>query len=183
MDNGCWRRLLACPESPVRSFRWANTSINPCIGYFAKSWSPHLANSESPGRQARPEQNRIRRRKNSDPLRQLAPPNDQNVHISRGIRPLVPIPIGWRRGARGEKKLDSCVLLALRQFPRLAGRHGRLAVARRGCIPRMSCVCKTRRHASNNVVTLAHFEFNHVVPRIFRPTAGPGLMKKPGKEE
>ena len=56
----------------------------------------------------------------SDPLRQLAPPNGQDVHISRGIRPLMPIPIGWRRGWRGEKMLDSTVLLALRQFPRLA---------------------------------------------------------------
>ncbi len=32
----------------------------------------------------------------------------------------MPIPIGWRRGSRGEKMLDSTVLLALRQFPRLA---------------------------------------------------------------
>src|SRR5438093_13435693 len=49
----------------------------------------------------------------------MAPPNGQNVRISRRIRPLMPIPIGWRRGSRGEKKLDSRVLLALRQFPRL----------------------------------------------------------------
>jgi hypothetical protein len=61
----------------------------------------------------------------------MAPPNGQNVHIPRGIRPLPPIPFGWRRGSRGEKKLDSRVLLALRQFPRLAGR---------GCMPRMPCV-------------------------------------------
>src|SRR5438128_8467041 len=33
-----------------------------CIVYPAKSWSPH---------QARPDQNRIRRKKNSDPLRQM----------------------------------------------------------------------------------------------------------------
>ena len=45
------------------------------------------------------------------------------------------------------------------------------------------CVCKTRRHASNNVVTQPHIEFNHVVPRVFRRTAGPELMRKPGKEE
>jgi hypothetical protein len=50
-----------------------------------------------------------------DPLRQMVLPNGQNVHISRGIRPTPPIAIGGRRGARGEKKLDSRLLLALRQ--------------------------------------------------------------------
>ena len=44
-------------------------------------------------------------------------------------------------------------------------------------------VCISCRHALDNVVTLPSFQFNHVVPRVFRATAGPGLMRKPGKEE
>jgi hypothetical protein len=53
---------------------------------------------------------------------------------------------GWR----GEKKLDSCVLLALRQFPRLAGR---------GAYPGMPlcvCVCKTRRRRAMHFLKLPY---------------------------
>src|SRR5436305_13511070 len=39
-----------------------NQENGTCIVYPAKSWAPH---------QARPDQNRIRRKKNSDPLRQM----------------------------------------------------------------------------------------------------------------
>jgi len=46
-----------------------------------------------------------------------------------------------------------------------------------------ACVCICRKHAANNVVTPPSFEFNHAVPRVFRRTAGPGLMRKPGKGE
>jgi hypothetical protein len=41
-----------------------------------------------------------------------------------GIRPLTPIHLAGRGGRRDDKKLDSRVLLVLRQFPPLAGRGG-----------------------------------------------------------
>ena len=58
----------------------------------------------------------------ADPFRQTALSVGKNTHFSRGIRPLTPIHLAGGGGRRDEKKLDSCVLLALRQFPRLAGR-------------------------------------------------------------
>src|SRR5438128_6690757 len=97
------RRLLVCTASPVRSFRWANTLIDRCIGYLAKSWSPH---------QARPEQHRIRRRKNSDPLRQFDGRVPKVVVISRGMRHCPPIVIGGRRGVAAKKKWDFGALSA-----------------------------------------------------------------------
>ena len=49
----------------------------------------------------------------------------------------------WRSGgSRGEKKLDSLVLLAFRRFPRLAGR---------GYGPRMSCVCAKLAGAAQSI--------------------------------
>src|SRR6266403_5611528 len=51
----------------------------------------------------------------------MAPPNGQDVHISRGIRPTPPILLAGGEGWRGEKRLDSRIVFALRQFPRLAG--------------------------------------------------------------
>src|SRR5436190_19889212 len=107
------RRLLACPDPPARSFIWANTSIDTCIGYFAKSWSPH---------QARPDQNRIRRRKNSDPLRQIGCRFQKLLLFPDKCATVRQLQLAGGAGSRGEKKLASRVLLALRQFPRLAGR-------------------------------------------------------------
>src|SRR5260370_39436573 len=61
------------------------------------------------------------------------PPHSFRPCGGRGIRPLPPIAIGGRRGARGEKKRDFCVLLALRQCARLAGR-GRAEQVCRVCV-------------------------------------------------
>jgi hypothetical protein len=52
------------------------------------------------------------------PSRQTAVSVGKNKHFSRGLDPLRQL-FWLAEGARGEKKLDSRVLLALRQFARL----------------------------------------------------------------
>ena len=70
---------------------------NPCIIYLAKSRSPH---------QARLDQNRFRRRKNSDPLRQLALAN-RKVALFPGKRaPLRQFQSAGGGGSPREKKSD-----------------------------------------------------------------------------
>src|SRR5439155_10946739 len=128
----------SCPEGPRCGGRGGKVAKRPlALAGGVARWprGPH-----SGGRGGGQPKDRLSAREQpTTPSRQMATPNGQDVHISRGIRPLPPIPIGWRRGWRGEKKLDSRVLLALRQFARLAGRAD--------ADPRMSClcVCKTCR--------------------------------------
>src|SRR5439155_27032347 len=86
-----------------------------CIVYPAKSWSPH---------QARPDQNRIRRRKNSDPLRQIGCRFQKLLLFPDKCATVRQLQLAGGGGSRGEKQLDSRVLLALRQFPRLARMGG-----------------------------------------------------------
>ena len=85
------------------------------------------------------DQNRIRRRKNSDPLRQIGCRFQKLLLFPEEFDPFRQLQLAGGGGSRGEKKLDSRVLLALRQFARLAGRAD--------ADPRMSClcVCKTCR--------------------------------------
>src|SRR5438132_14116636 len=80
------------------------------------------------------DQNRIRRRKNSDPLRQIGCTFQNLLLFPEEFATVRQFELAGGGGSRGEKKLDSRVLLALRQFPRLAA-----------CRAGMSCVCKTRR--------------------------------------
>jgi hypothetical protein len=109
----------------------ANTSIHTCIRYFAKSWLPH---------QARPIKIGFGGEKIPTPSANCRLPMIKMCIFLEELDPFRQFSLAGGGGWRGEKKLDSCVLLALRQFPRLAGRHGRLAVARRGCIPRYALV-------------------------------------------
>jgi hypothetical protein len=76
------------------------------------------------------------------PFRQMATPNGQDVHISRGIRPFPPIVLAGGVGWRGEKKLDSRVLLALRQLT---------CLAERGCrwVFRQARICSNQRWMSH----------------------------------
>ena len=76
------------------------------------------------------------------PSRQMATPNGQDVHISRGIRPTPPSLLVGGGGWRSAKTLDIRAFLALRQFPRLAGRGGAARVCR-------VCVCKNSQAPRN----------------------------------
>src|SRR5439155_26081376 len=75
----------------------------------------------------------------------MAPPNGQDVHISRGIRPTPPSLLVGGGGWRSAKTLDMSAFLALRQFPRLAGR---------GCSPRVSRVCVKLAGAAHSIFPL-----------------------------
>src|SRR5437016_13923969 len=79
------------------------------------------------------DQNRIRRRKSSDPSAKSVADSKSCYYFPRNS-PLS-ANSNWQAegGSRGEKKLDSCVLLALRHFPRLAGR-GRAEQVCRVCV-------------------------------------------------
>ena len=62
----------------------------------------------------------MRRKKNSDPLRQIGCRFQKLLLFPEEFDPFRQLQLAGGGGSRGGKKLDSRVLLALRQFPRLA---------------------------------------------------------------
>src|SRR6266403_1968204 len=80
------------------------------------------------------------------PFRQMALPNGQNMHFSRGIRPTPPIVLAGGGGSAAKKMLVR-VFLALRQLPGLA----------RGGAQWSACVRKTCRRNAIDISLLWRF--------------------------